>query len=65
MLQFCNRETIAPLNYETHKMSFITPIHATQIIKPFLNLKISANQDKVDGLSAKGEILIKGIVSLL
>ena len=34
----------------------------SQIINPFLN---SANHNKVEQLLANGEILIKGIVSLL
>ena len=44
------------LNYEIQQMSF----YATQIIHPFLNSRISANHDKVEGLLANGEILIKG-----
>ena len=32
---------------------------------PFLNSRISANQDKVERLSANGGILIKQIISLL
>jgi len=39
--------------------------HLSQIINSFLNSRISANHDKVDGLSANGEILIKEFVSLL
>ena len=36
--RFYNRETIAALNYEIQKMSFIPPIplYATQLINPFL-----------------------------
>ena len=47
-------------------MSFINlpPFYATQIIKTFQNSRISANYDKVNGLLAKGEILIKVIFSL-
>ena len=41
------------------------PFYATQIINIFLNSSITANHDKVDWLSANGEIFIKGIVSLL
>ena len=41
------------------------PFFATKIINPFLNSRITANHDKVGGLSANGEILIKGIVFLL
>ena len=43
----------------------ITSVYATQIISPFLNLRILSNLDKVDGLLATGEILKKGNVSLL
>ena len=39
-------------------------LYATQINNPFLNSRISANHYKVDELSANGELLIKGIVSL-
>ena len=61
-----NRETIAASNLEIHQMSFTPPFpfYATQIINPFHNSRILANHDKVDGLSANGEILIKEIVSL-
>ena len=45
-------------------MSFF-PFYATQINNPLLNSRISANHDKVDGLSVNGETLIKGFVSLL
>ena len=50
-----------------YQMSFLPPLpfYATQILSPFLNSRISANPDKVVGLSANGGILIKGIVSLL
>ena len=41
------------------------PFYATQIINPFLNSRISANHDKVEGHSAKGEILIKEIDTIL
>ena len=37
----------------------------TQIVNPFVISRISANHDKVGGLSANGEILIMGIVSPL
>ena len=60
-----SRETIAALNYEIHQMSKNTPFYATQIINPFINSKISTNHDKIDGLSANCEILIREIVSLL
>jgi len=57
-----NRETFAALNYKIHKCLFI---FITHIINPFLNSMISANHGKVDGLSANGEIPVKGIGSLL
>ena len=41
------------------------PVYATQIINAFLSSRISAIHDKVQGLSANNEILIKGVVSLL
>ena len=63
--RYYNRETITTLNYKIHKMSYIPPFYATQIINPFLNLRISAYHDKVERLSVNDEILIKGIVSLL
>ena len=44
---------------------YFIPFYATQIISPFLNSRISANLDKVEGLLPTGEILIKGNVSLL
>ena len=36
------------------QMSFIHTLHfyATQIINPFLNLRVSVNHDKVNGISA-------------
>ena len=61
-MRFYNRKTIATL-WNTANV-FYTPFYETQIINPFLNSMISANLDKVDGLSANGEILIKRIVSL-
>ena len=61
-----DRISIAAWNYEIQKMSFIPlPFYVTQIITNFLNSRILANQDKVEGYSANCEILIKGIVSLL
>ena len=65
--RFNNRETIAPSNYEINQMSFIPllPFYATKIDDPFLNSRISANHDKVEGLLANYKILIKGIVCLL
>ena len=64
--EICNRETIAALNYEIHQIIH-TPFHfhATQIINPFINSKISANHDKIERLSANGETLMKKIVFLL
>ena len=48
--------------YEIHQMFFIPPsFYVTYIIIPFLNSSISANHDKVDGLTANGEILVKGL----
>ena len=54
------------LNYTTPNV-FYTPLrfYTTKIISSFLNSRISANHDKVGGLSANGKILIKGVVSLL
>jgi hypothetical protein len=48
------RETMAKFNYDMQQMSFIHTLHfyATQIINPFLNLRISVNHDKVYGISA-------------
>jgi hypothetical protein len=64
--KFYNRETIAALNYKMQQMSLIShPLYAAKIIFPFLNSRISAKHDKVDELSANGEILLKGIISLL
>ena len=58
---FYNKETIAALNYEIH-----TPNSCPSMqLNPFLKSRISDNHDKVDGLSANFEILIKVIVSLL
>ena len=59
--RFNDRETIVASNYEKHQMSSTPPFPSLQ-----LKSSISANHDKVDGLSANnGEIFIKGIVSLL
>ena len=41
------------------------PFYATEILNPLLNSKLSANHDKVEGYLANGEILIKGIETLL
>ena len=43
--------------FHTPPLSF----YASQIIIPFLNSRTSANHDKVDGLSANGEIFIRGL----
>ena len=45
-------------------MSFI-PFSRTQKINIFLNSRILVNHNKVQGLSAVGEVVIKGNVSLL
>ena len=54
---------MATFNYENTPNVFNTPLHfySTQIIRPFLNSRISARHDKVDGHPANGEILIKGL----
>ena len=57
-------KTVAALNYEIQPMSFIT-FYEAQIINFYLNSMISPNHDKVDGISANCEILIKWIDSLL
>ena len=41
------------------------PLYITKMINPFLNSGISADQDKLEGHSANGKILIKGIENLL
>ena len=52
--RFFNRETITALNYEVYTkfISYPTPFYVIQIISPFLISMISANHDKMDGLSA-------------
>jgi hypothetical protein len=46
-------------------MSFIPlPFYEVQMITPFLYSSTLANHDKVEGLLANGEILIKGIISI-
>ena len=45
-------------------LSYPLPLYATQIINLSLKLMISANHDKVEGVSANNEIHIKEIVSL-
>ena len=52
--------------YEKQQMSFIStlPFYATQMINPFLNSRISVNQDKVDGHSANGLVSLLYIDSL-
>ena len=57
---FYNRETITTLNFEVQQITF----NVTQIIDPFINSRISANHDNVEGLLANGEIITKWIVSL-
>ena len=51
--RFFKREIVAVLNHEILNV-FHTPfpLYATQLINPFLNLKISANHDTVGRLSA-------------
>ena len=52
--RFYNRETFAALNYEIHQMSHTPlPFYAAQINIPFLILRISANHNKEEILSAK------------
>ena len=64
--RFHNRETIAALNYEYIKcLSYPLPLYASQISNPFLDSRIIINHHKAKGLSAKGEILMKGIVFFL
>ena len=46
-------------------LSYSPFLLATQIINPFLNLRLSANLGKAEGHSANGENLIKGIETLL
>ena len=48
-------------------MSFFIPLsfYATQMINTYLNSRISANDDKVDGLSANDEGNCFSIVELL
>ena len=46
-------------------LSNLLPFYSTQIINSFLNLRISANYNKVERPSANGYIHIKWIVSLL
>ena len=60
---FHKRKIIAALNYKIYQMSFI-PFYATQIINPFLNSRISKNNDKVERLSTNFEIHLKRIFFL-
>ena len=47
-------------------MSFIPPFSSKKLlINPFLNSRISTEHDKVEGHLANGEIIIKGIETLL
>ena len=58
--RFYNRETIATLNYEIQPKPFILLFSSATKNNPFLNSRISANHDKVNGLSDNdGEIPIK------
>ena len=43
----------------------LSSLYATQIIKAYLNSRIPANHDQVDGPSANSYFVIKGIVSPL
>ena len=49
--RFYTRKTIAAFNCEIQQISFLKrgPFHATLLINPFLNYRISANHDKVEG----------------
>ena len=58
------RETVTAFKIEISNV-FHIPFYANQIINPFLNTRIPANHNKVDGISTNGEILINRIVSLL
>ena len=49
----------------TKWLSYQLPFYAAQKVNPFLNSINKANHDKVERLSANGEIIITGIVSLL
>ena len=63
-----NSETIAEfIELRNTANAFYTPFPFMKFKKkyPSFNSMISANYNKVEGFSAKGEILIKGIVSLL
>ena len=60
---FIIEKQLLQLNYEIHFPPL--PFYATQMINPFLNSGISANHAKGERLTANGEILLKGIVSLL
>ena len=56
---FYNRETIANNMKYSKCLSYPLPFYPTQTINPFLDSRISANHDKVEGLLACSEILIK------
>ena len=64
---FCeNRDFIIEKHLWVMKYIQYTSFYATRTITPFLNSRISANNDKVETLSVNGKILTKGmIVSLL
>ena len=65
--EILKRETFASLNYEKHKMSFTHPSSLLCNLNNYTSsyFRILSNHDKLKGLSANGEILIKRIVSLL
>ena len=46
-------------------LSYPLPFYATHINEPFLNSMISTNHDIVKGHSANGEIIIKGIETIV
>ena len=48
---FYNSEIIAASNYQINATD-VFPFYATQIIDPFLNSRIPANNDKVNRFSA-------------
>ena len=45
----------------TKCLSYSPSLYSTQMVSPFVNSRISANPDKLGGLSWNGEILVKGI----
>ena len=47
------------------QLSLLPHFYATQIINPFFNSIISANDDKVEGHSANGNSYVKGFETVL